>query len=60
MGKTTDETKLFVRFLKEKGIKFDLHKILLLGCFFNKKQHSILTSNFFKTEEEIINNLVNT
>ena len=22
MGKTTDETKLFVRFLKEKGIKY--------------------------------------
>ena len=53
--------KLFTcKYLKEKGIKFDLHKILLLECFFNKKQHSILTSNFFKTEEEIINNLVNT
>ena len=53
--------KLFTcKYLKEKGIKFDSHKLPLLECFFNKKQHSILTSNFFKTEEEIINNLVNT
>lgn len=52
--------KLFTcKYLKEKGIKFDSHKIPLLECFFNKKQHSILTSNFFKTEEEILNELLN-
>jgi len=51
--------KLFTcRSLKKKGIIFDTHKILLLDCFFNYKQHLILSKNFFKTREEIINKLL--
>ena len=51
--------KLFTcKYLKEKHIKFDTHKILLLDCFFDKKQHLILNSNFFKTREDILNKLL--
>lgn len=51
--------KLFTcEYLKEKGVKFDTHKILLLRCFFNNKQHHILKTNFFKTKEEILENLL--
>ncbi len=50
--------KLFTcKYLKEKNIKFDTHKILLLDCFFNKKQHNIIQSNFFRTREEILQKL---
>ena len=50
--------KLFTcKYLKEKNIKFDTHKILLLDCFFNKKQHDIIESNFFRTREEILQKL---
>ena len=50
--------KLFTcTYLKKQNIKFDTHKILLLDCFFNKKQHLIITSNFFKTREEILDKL---
>ena len=44
--------------LQKKGIKYDTHEILLLDCFFNNKQHLILSKNFFKTKEEIINKLL--
>ena len=51
--------KLFTcKSLQKKGIKFDSHKILLSDCFFNKKQHLILSKNFFKTKDEIINKLL--
>ena len=51
--------KLFTcKSLQKKGIKFNSHKILLLDCFFNKKQHLILNKNFFKTKDEIINKLL--
>lgn len=51
--------KLFTcRYLKEKNICFDSHKILLLECFFNKKQHEIIKSNFFRTREEILDKLL--
>lgn len=51
--------KLFTcRYLKEKNVCFDSHKILLLECFFNKKQHEIIKSNFFRTREEILDKLL--
>lgn len=51
--------KLFTcRDLKEKNICFNTHKILLLDCFFNTKQHEIIKSNFFRTKEEILNKLL--
>lgn len=51
--------KLFTcKYLKRKNIIFNSHNILLLDCFFNKKQHLILESNFFKTREEIIQKLL--
>ena len=51
--------KLFTcKYLKDKNIQFDSHKILLLECFFDKKQHDIIQSNFFKTREEILNKLL--
>lgn len=53
--------KLFTcRYLKENNVKFDTHKILLLDCFFNKKQHDIIQSNFFKTREQILEKLLET
>ena len=36
MGKTTDETKLFVRFLKEKGIKYDYTEETLRFAYIKK------------------------
>ena len=46
--------KLFTcRYLKEKGILFDSSQLLLLQCFFSKKEIKILTSNFFKSKEEL-------
>lgn len=51
--------KLFTcKYLKEKNISFNTHKILLLDCFFNKKQHEIITSNFFRKREEILEKLL--
>lgn len=51
--------KLFTcRYLKEKNVCFDSHKILLLECFLNKKQHEIIKSNFFRTREEILDKLL--
>lgn len=51
--------KLFTcNYLKEKNIKFDTHKILLLDCFFNSKEHEIIRSNFFRSREEILNKLL--
>lgn len=51
--------KMFTcKYLKNKNIIFNTHNLLLLDCFFNKKQHLILESNFFKTEEEILNKLL--
>lgn len=44
--------------LQKKGIKFNTHKILLLDCFFNNKQHLILSKSIFKTKEQIINKLL--
>ena len=45
------------QYLKDKNVRFDSHKILILECFFNKKQHWIIQSNFFKSREEILNKL---
>lgn len=51
--------KLFTcRYLKKMNISFDVHKILLLECFFSKKQHEIIKSNFFRTREEILDKLL--
>ena len=51
--------KLFTcAYLKEKNIKFDTHKILLLDCFFNRKQHEVIRSNFFRNREEILDKLL--
>ena len=36
MGKTTDETKLFVRFLKEKGIKYSYTEETLRFAYIKK------------------------
>lgn len=36
---------------------FKSRKILLLDCFFNRKQHDIIQYNFFKTREEILQKL---
>ena len=36
MGKTTDETKLFVRFLKEKGIKYSYAEETLRFAYIKK------------------------
>lgn len=63
-GKTCDTKcitcKMFTcDYLKKKQIKFNTSNILLLDCFFNKKQHLILESSFFKTKEEILKKLRN-
>ena len=39
MGKTTDETKLFVRFLREKGIKYIYAKEALRNAYREKYSH---------------------
>lgn len=50
--------KMFTcKYLKEKNIQFHTRNILLLDCFFNKKQKLILEQNFFKTREEILQKL---
>jgi len=50
--------KLFTcKYLRGQKIFFDTRKILLLDCFFNKKQHEIIKSNFFRSREEILNKL---
>ena len=36
MGKTTDETKLFVRFLREKGIKYSYNEETLRFAYIKK------------------------
>lgn len=51
--------KLFTcGYLKSKKIEFNTHKILLLDCFLNKKQHDIVTLNFFRSREEILQKLM--
>ena len=51
--------KMFTcKYLKQRGIYFNCNNILLLDCFFNKKQHLILESNFFRTREMIIKKLM--
>ena len=51
--------KLFTcKILKKNNIYFNTHKILLLDCFFNLKQHEIIRSNFFRTKEEILQKLL--
>lgn len=46
------------KYLREKGIYFDCNKILIIDCFFNKKQKEIIQKNFFKTREQILNKLL--
>lgn len=51
--------KLFTcKELRKNNISFKINNLLLLDCFFNKKQHLILKHNFFKTKEQIINKLL--
>lgn len=45
------------KYLKSKNIAFDSHKILILDCFLDKKQHYIIQSNFFRSREEILKKL---
>ena len=47
MGKTTDETKLFVRFLREKGIKYIYAEEALRNAYrkYEEKKYSHLLSN---------------
>ena len=52
--------KLFTcNYLKRKGIKFYIDDFIISDLF-NKKQQLVLKSNFFKTEEEIIDKLIKT
>lgn len=44
--------------LKKNGISFSINNLLLLDCFFNKKQHLILKLNFFKTREQVLDKLL--
>ena len=44
--------------LKKRGIKFTPENILLLKCFFNRKQRLILRYNIFRTKELIIDKLL--
>ena len=51
--------KMFTcKYLKSQNVVFNCSNILLLDCFFTKKQHLILESNFFRTKEEIIKKLL--
>ena len=43
MGKTTDETKLFVRFLKEKGIKYAYTEETLRFAYIKKYERKFLS-----------------
>ncbi len=50
--------KLFTcKYLREQGIKFDINKFIL-SSFFTRKQIDVLTDNFFKKKEDIINKLL--
>ena len=52
--------KLFTcKYLREKGIRFKIDDFLI-SSLLDKKQKLVISSNFFKTEEEIINKLINT
>lgn len=51
--------KLFTcKYLRKRNVIFDMHKILLLDCFFNKKQLDIIRTNYFVSREEILNKLL--
>ena len=51
--------KIFTcKYLKSKKINFKITDFPLVKSSFNKKQIHILTSNFFKTKEEIISKLL--
>lgn len=45
-------------YLKKQNIKFSPNDFFLIKVFFNGKQKSYIKSNFFKTRDEIIDNLV--
>lgn len=44
--------------LRKNNIYFKINNLLLLDCFFYKKQHLVLKYNFFKTREQIIDKLL--
>ena len=44
MGKTTDETKLFVRFLKEKGIKYSYAEETLRFSYIKKYERKMYSN----------------
>lgn len=47
--------KMFTcRYLRKKGVKFELKDFLLLDTFLNKNQKKYLETAFFKTQDEII------
>ena len=46
--------------LRKNNIYFKINNLLLLDCFFDKKQHLVLKYNFFKTREQIIDKLLET
>lgn len=51
--------KLFTcEYLNRKNISFNVNNILLLDCFFDKKQLLIIKYNYFKKREEIISKLL--
>lgn len=51
--------KLFTcSYLRDKGIHFYTNELLLLDCFFNKKQKFVIKYNFFKTQNQIIEKLL--
>lgn len=60
-GKCTTKNiscKVFTcNYLKRQGIVNDTHKMLLLECFFNKKQHDVIQLNFFRAKEDILEKL---
>ena len=49
---------IYLWVFKKEKIRFDTHKMILLDCFFNQKQHDIIKFNFFKNREEILEKLV--
>ncbi len=52
--------KLFTcSYLRKKGIKFSIFKILLLSCFLNIKERDIIKYNFFGSREELLDRLLN-
>lgn len=51
--------KMFTcKYLQKKGIKYNVNNILLLDCFFSRKQKEIISSNFFIDKNEIIDKLL--